>query len=312
LINDENGGCVRVFLPTEVQKYYKLRDPEEWLNMDFVVKLYEFHDTSQLMASWWKEDKKFTNWSNGWYGTINLREPYIYLMDLIYRLYGEKDCSKFSEAWMPLAYTVAIVGSSFNWGAIISKQLRIYVQQAQTPKEGEAPTFYMASYLLDVMCARNIFAGMNLIWHVAELPVHVYFSILWENRYKKSYALICDEFITHIYFIIFKKEFPRLSAAAKKMIAKVGHWYLDEHSTYIRVFGATRAPHLLPTHVPDWLVVGEICYHTILQGYNTTLVKDKKHAFIPYGFHIGFYLVKDTSQAKLEGLSQLEFRFSIG
>jgi hypothetical protein len=45
LINDENGGCVRVFLPTEVQKYYKLRDPEEWLNTDFMVKFYEFHDT---------------------------------------------------------------------------------------------------------------------------------------------------------------------------------------------------------------------------------------------------------------------------
>jgi hypothetical protein len=145
-----------------------------------------------------------------------------------------------------------------------------------------------------------------------ELPVHVYFSILWENRYKKSYALICDEFITRIHFIIFKKECPRLSATAKKMVEKVGHWYLDERSTYIRVFGATRAPHLLPAHVPDWLVVGEICYQTILQGYNATLVKDKKRDFIPYGFHVGFYLVKDTAQAKQEGLSQLEFRFLTG
>jgi hypothetical protein len=66
------------------------------------------------MASSWKEDKKFSNQSNGWYGTINLKEPYIYLMALIYWLYGEKDCSKFSEAWMSLAYTVAIVESSFN------------------------------------------------------------------------------------------------------------------------------------------------------------------------------------------------------
>jgi hypothetical protein len=54
LINDENGGCVRFFLPTKVQKYYKLRDPEERLNMDFMVKFYEFDDTSRLMASWWK------------------------------------------------------------------------------------------------------------------------------------------------------------------------------------------------------------------------------------------------------------------
>jgi len=86
------------------------------------------------MVSWWKEDKKFTNQSNGWYGTTNLRETYIYLMALIYRLYGEKDCSKFSKAWITLAYTVAISGSSFNWGAIISKKLSTYVVQAQTPK----------------------------------------------------------------------------------------------------------------------------------------------------------------------------------
>ena len=92
----------------EVQKYYKLRDPEERLNIDFVVKFYEIHDTSRFLASWWKEEKKFTNRSTGWYNIINLEEPYMYLMALTCQLYGEKDCSKFSEAWMPLAYTVTI------------------------------------------------------------------------------------------------------------------------------------------------------------------------------------------------------------
>jgi hypothetical protein len=80
------------------------------------------------MASWWKEDKKFTNRSNSWYGMVNLRDPYIYLMALIYRLYGEKDCSKFLEEWMPLEYTMAISGRNFNWGVIISKQLSICVE----------------------------------------------------------------------------------------------------------------------------------------------------------------------------------------
>jgi hypothetical protein len=144
------------------------------------------------------------------------------------------------------------------------------------PKEGETPAFYMASYFLDVMCARNVFTGMNLRWHVAELPFHVYFNVLWENKYKKSYSLICDEFITQIYFILFKKEFPILSVGAKNNISKVGHWYLDKRDTYIRVFEAIRAPHILPAHVPNQLVVGEICYQTILQGYNATPVKDKK------------------------------------
>jgi hypothetical protein len=170
----------------------------------------------------------------------------------------------------------------------------------------------MASYLIDVICARDVFIGMNLYWDIAEMPVHVYFNILWDNRYKKSYTLIYNELISMIYFSIFKKECPRLSVAAKKMISKVGHEYLHEHTTYIRVFRATRAPHFLPAHVPDQLIIGEICYHTILQGYNTTLVKDKKRAFIPYSFHVGFYIIKYNAQDKQEGLSQLEYRFLTG
>jgi hypothetical protein len=58
--------------------------------------------------------------------------------------------------------------------------------------------------------------------------------------------------------------------------------------------------------------VGEIFYQTILQGYNATLVKDKKRASIHYGFHIGFYLVKGTAQSKQEGLNQLDFLFQTG
>jgi hypothetical protein len=44
LINDINGECVWVFLSVEVKSYYKLRDPEERLNTNFVVNLYEHHD----------------------------------------------------------------------------------------------------------------------------------------------------------------------------------------------------------------------------------------------------------------------------
>jgi len=40
----------------------------------------------------------------GWYININLMEPYMFLTALICQLYGEKDFSKFSKAWMPLAY----------------------------------------------------------------------------------------------------------------------------------------------------------------------------------------------------------------
>jgi hypothetical protein len=70
--------------------------------------------------------------------------------------------------------------------------------------------------------------------------------------------------------------------------------------------------HIFLAHIPNRLIVGEIYYQTILQDYNVTPVKDKKWAFIPYNFHVGFYSVKEISQAKQEGLSQLEFRFPTG
>jgi hypothetical protein len=41
VFNNVEGECVGVFLLIEVQKYYKLRDPKERLNIDFAVKLYE-------------------------------------------------------------------------------------------------------------------------------------------------------------------------------------------------------------------------------------------------------------------------------
>jgi hypothetical protein len=133
------------------------------------------------MSSWWREDKKYTNRSTGWYHMTKLREPYIFLMAFICRLYGEKDFSRLSEAWMPLVYIVAITKSGFNWGKKIYNQMSMCIEQDQTSKEGETLSFYMASYLLDVMCAKNIFVDVNLSWHVIELLVHIYFSILWEN-----------------------------------------------------------------------------------------------------------------------------------
>jgi hypothetical protein len=164
-------------------------------------------------------------------------------MALICHLYGEKDLSRFYEAYIPLSYTIATSRSTFNCGSIISKQLSTKIEEAQNPKTRETPAFYMASYLLNVICARNVFPGLSIRWNISEFPVHFYFIILWENKYKRSIALICDGFICRVYSLIFKQSCPRLSEAAKKVIAKIGHWYLEEKIRYTIFFGSIGEPH---------------------------------------------------------------------
>jgi hypothetical protein len=72
LLNNKDGECIGVFLPTEVSMYYKLKEVEVRLNKYFLVAFYERNNTGQLLASWWREDKKFVNRASGWYNTVNL------------------------------------------------------------------------------------------------------------------------------------------------------------------------------------------------------------------------------------------------
>jgi hypothetical protein len=190
--------------------------------------------------------------------------------------------------------------------------LSVGVEEELKPKVVETHALFMEPYLLDAKHTRNMFTGLGLSWHISEFSVHVYFSVLWKNEYKKSYTAIYDGFLARVYSLIFKKNYLRFSYAARKVISRIGHWYLEERSTYLRIFGATGAPHLLPAHVSNRLVLGEICYHTILQGFNASLVKDKKRAFIPYGLYVGYHFVKETTHARQEAQNQVEYNFYIG
>jgi hypothetical protein len=158
------------------------------------------------------------------------------------------------------------------------------------------------------MCARNIFSEMNLSWHMSEPPVHIYFSMLWENKYKKSYSMICDLFLAHLYFIIFHQECPRLSKKLRRF-SHISTTGILKKNIPISGFSEQLAPSPFSMYVPNKVVLGEIFYQTILQGFNASLIKYKKRVFIPYGFQLGYYFVKDTPQARQEGLSHVEYRF---
>jgi hypothetical protein len=68
---------------------------------------------------------------------------------------------------------------------------------------------------------------------------------------------------------------------ALAVIRRIGDWYLMEHGTYIRIYRATKAPHLLPRFVPDKLVLQEVAYQTMINGVRAMLYQDKKAILAP-------------------------------
>jgi hypothetical protein len=66
-----------------------------------------------------------------------------------------------------------------------------------------------------------------------------------------------------------------------QMISSIGDWYVIGKGTYIRIFGATKAPHLLPKYIPHMLVIQEVAYQTFLNGVGVALALDMKAPWLP-------------------------------
>jgi hypothetical protein len=89
-------------------------------------------------------------------------------------------------------------------------------------------------------------------------------------------------------------------------------WYNEKYYNYIRMYGATIYPHLLPKFVPNRLVLREITYQTILHGFNASLIKDKLKNFIHYSLLIRNYSIINSTFSIMESQAILEYRFTKG
>ena len=101
----------------------------------------------------------------------------------------------------------------------------------------------MSSSLLDVMCANIEFPSLGWKWESNLLSVHVYCKMLWENKYKEDYELICNGLFSTLYQVLFGEEAPCLSPEGKKIVKEYGDWYMTLDRVYIKIVGSTKPPH---------------------------------------------------------------------
>jgi hypothetical protein len=64
---------------------------------------------------------------------------------------------------------------------------------------------------------------------------------------------------------------PRISDKVVTNLGRIADWYIEEHFSYIRVFGCSVPPHALPQFLPDRLVCREVAHQTVLGGISKEL-----------------------------------------
>jgi hypothetical protein len=96
---------------------------------------------------------------------------------------------------------------------------------------------------------------------------------------------------------------------AQEIVRRIGDWYILEYDTYIRIYGANKAPHLLPRFILYMVVLQEIMYQIVIHKVGASLYRDKKSIWPPLPFWVESYPFGGIKQAQVEVDTLLSFLF---
>ena len=150
------------------------------------------------------------------------------------------------------------------------------------------------------MCANLEFPLLEWKWEPSLPSVHVYYKMLWENKYKEDYDQIYNKFFPTLYQTLFEEETPCLSPEGQVIVKEFGDWYMTPTGIYIRIAGSTKPPHWLPHFVPNSLLLQEISYQTFINGVATSLHKQKKGLWPQFPLMTPVCKIENFRQAKDE------------
>ena len=102
-----------------------------------------------------------------------------------------------------------------------------------------------------------------------------------------------------LYTLIFVTECNCMPEEAFKVIEEYGDYYFTEEGLYIRMYGGSRAPSLLPKYATDYILHKEAVRQVYIDGVGNFLFEHKKESYLAIPFWLGSYKfskVKQTAQ----------------
>ena len=260
----QGHGLIGSFTAQDLQLMYHLSEPQATYNAQFVKKFAaENPSLAETTKYWSRKEEPLKKDKNGMYSTGSLTSPYCFAAAMLCRLFGMPDINKFSSEWLPLI-DVATNADIMDWAKIFSDNLYtaiINYRSKRSLSQRIYPPFYLFAYVMDSIRYVSKFPIMGWKWTTQDpLPIHVYHKVLWDSQFVPHFYQICHGLILTLYRIMYDEDPPRCSPEAQIDIIPVARWFGEEWFTYIRVFGSTVPPHVLPLYIPYKLLAREIAY----------------------------------------------------
>ena len=99
-----------------------------------------------------------------------MRDPFRYSTTMIFKFHETKDTSHLKEEWVPLIYKIVNNGYIFNWGSIPYINMEDVLSKCKKYTIQKPKGFYMASYLIEIVCASNPFPNLRWNWNLLLKP----------------------------------------------------------------------------------------------------------------------------------------------
>ena len=100
-----------------------------------------------------------------------------------------------------------------------------------------------------------------------------------------------------------------MSEEAMQVVEVYGDYFLTENGMYLRMYGGSKTPYLLPKYATDYIIHKEAVRQVIIDGVGHFLFHHKKAAYPPLPFKLGSCRFANVKQAAefIEELGKFHF-----
>ena len=155
------------------------------------------------------------------YLVSRFREYFSLLAAMLCKLFGLSNSIVFKAEWALIAHHILTTRESFIWAKLLLVILNEAIEKYQKTPSSRKPTFYLSSYVMDVLCAAfdthpwdGIGPGLDLmsIFIIQHCGRTISFLL------SMTFVII----LLVLYIIFFKEDAPTFSDRAKALISTMG------------------------------------------------------------------------------------------